>query len=191
MPNILSPSENLSFYVWLILYRMRGRYFLYNSNSSDYMQVIQTTCGVLQSKNVWLFPPHHLSFSQWGFLMHLGFRQKAQLSGKHQCWFFFSALEVGPDSSLVSSCIWVLLQDSYAQRAAAAESLHLGNPQWGKSVSLSSLSYQSSRGARSALDTSAVLKWPRISTHRYYKISYGILYSLFTDCLEVTLEDKV
>lgn len=60
---------------------MRGRYFLYISNSSDYTQVIQTICGLLQWK-IYGCPyihthkaTHTASFFKAGLLIYLGFRQ--------------------------------------------------------------------------------------------------------------------
>lgn len=151
---------------------MRGRYFFYNSNSSDYMQVIQTTCGSLQLKICgFFFSP---SFFKARFLILLGFGQSPK---KHDSWVSvraatklpsFSRLVAGPNGlplwAAAARCSW---------RKTAMQREHqlqipprLGNPQLGKSVDFAFFEpWEQRRGARSALGMALVLRCPRISAH--------------------------
>lgn len=139
---------------------MRGRYFLYNSNSSDYTQVIQTTCGSLQSKICGgrIFFP----FPDFQSRISSSFRIRAD-SKKHNSW-----ASVGAAAELSWCSGWGLVLTGTLWAAAALcscrepamqrehqlqISLCLGNPQPGKSVDFEFFELlERHTGARSALD---------------------------------------
>lgn len=130
---------------------MRGRYFIYRSNSSDYSQVIQTTCGSLQSKicrGKGFFP--FSDFFKAGFPVPLGSEQTAEwVSEQPQgC----AGAGVAPRGAPEQLQPRAHAESSYAQTAQLLSSLGLGNPQPGKAVNCEFCELlEQHMGARSAL----------------------------------------
>lgn len=153
---------------------MRGRYFLYNSNSSDYTQVIQTTCGLLQWK-IYGCPYSHTHkathtasfFFKTGLLIYLGFRQtmrSTSLGWASEQPQSYPSFRFGSWSC--QAALWAAAAYCSWGKTAMQSKHQLQSPQshqLGKSVSLELPGQH--RGARSALGTALVKRWPRISTH--------------------------